>query len=370
MTRTRQCRRRRLAALGVVALGWQALAFAQAPPAPAVQRWALEVHGGGLLGQTAGAGRAGEFPVGAMFTTRNDAPSRRVPSWYFGDGAALFNEVQQQFATKFGVDLAAIAALDPMLTSSSARRQTGLTAGVRLTRRLSPRFAIEIGVEHARAPLRLTSEARDAVEASRESFETALTELLSTAPILGLTVGSRAEIDDRGGHQTSVTGALAIDLVRRGRVGAYVVGGGGLVTNGGGESVVRLRGDYQFRLFGVFPFNEADNVTIRFVDRRRGAVAVASGGVTYDLGARQAVRVDVRAHAGPGAVRTLVTTTPAVARNPASEVLPSETTPSVQFSALDGEPSSLTPGAPELQTFTGGGLQVRMQLTVGFVLRF
>ena len=330
----------------------------------------MDVHAGAIGSHGAGGSGVDGFPAGTPFTTAGGDPSRRIPSWYYGDGARLFNQVQQQFATEFGVSVPAIVPLDPVLTTAAARRARGLTLGVRITRRLTPRYSIEIGIDHARSPLQVTGAARAAIEATNSSFEEAFTGLLSTAPIADLNVASTPEFNDDSGHQTSVTGAMAIDLMRRGRVATYVVAGGGLLTNGGGDSEVRLRGVYQFSLFGVVPYHENDSVTMRFVDRRQSAIGIVGGGVTYDLRARQAVRVDVRAQVGPGGARTVVITAAAHGRGTPVEVLPTATSPSVQFSTVDGHRSSLMPGSTELQTFTGSGFQARVQVTVGYLFRF
>jgi hypothetical protein len=345
-----------------------AAAWAQRPASAPV--WSIEVHGGLMTAQAARGRGAAEFPAGATFTTAGGDPSRRVPSWYFGDGARLFNEVQQQFATRFGVSFPAIVPLDPMLTGASAERAAGISAGARVRRRMSPRYSIEAAFAYARTPLQLRPGARRAIEETSASFEDAFTGLLSTAPIADLRVSSAAEFNDRRGHQLSVTGALVLDVLRRGRVGIYAVGGAGLLASGGSTAEARLRGSYQFSLFGVIPYNENDTVTIQLVDRRRAAVGVAGGGITYDLRARQALRVDVRAELGAGGVRTLVSSSAALARGMPAEALPSATSPSIQFSTTDAHPSSLMPGRTETETFSGGGLHIRAHFTVGYVFRF
>jgi hypothetical protein len=352
-------------------------ASAMAVPAAArqvipVSKWSVEIHGGAVAAQAARGTGIDEFPAGVPFTTAGSDPSRRIPSWYFGDGARLFNQVQQQFDTQFGIDFARIVPLDSTVTGGAVRRATGVSAGGRLTRRLSPRYSLEIGVEYARTPLRLDDDARAAIEETRASFEDGFTGLLETAPIAGLVVRSTMEVADRRGHQTSVTGSVVIDLTRhqQGRLRTHAVAGGGLLMSSGSASEVRLRGGYQFSLFGAHPYNENDNVTIRFTDRRRSPIGVVGGGLTYDFRARQAVRIDVRAQLGTSGVRTVVSTAAAIARDTPVEVMPSKTSPSVQFSTIDGHPSSLMPGATDLETFSGSGFQARVQLTVGYVFKF
>jgi hypothetical protein len=364
-----------LPAVRVVAVA-ATLVLGAAVPARAQQaaagasKWTVELYGGAAGGQTPGGVGITEFPTGAAFTTAGGDPSRRIPSWYFGDGARLFNQVQQQFATQFGVDFAPIVPLDATATGSAARRGTGVNAGARVTRRLSRRYSVEIGFEYGRTPLEIDPDARAAIEATRTSFEEGFTGLLSTAPIADLSVTSTVELEDGRGYQTAVTGTVVVDLTRHGRVSTHVVGGAGLLMNSGAASEVRLRGGYHFSLFGVIPYTENDSVTLRFIDRQRATIGLVGGGFTYDLGTRQALGVNIRAQIGASGVRTMLLTTAAAGRGTPAEVLPSDTTPSVQFSTIDGHSSSLTPGATELQTFSGSGLQTRVQITVGYLFKF
>src|SRR5688572_3578875 len=67
----------------------------QAAPASAqnAPKWEIEFHAGGLVTNNPTDGTTALPPAGAAFTTAGARPSRRVSSWYFGDGAALLNEV-------------------------------------------------------------------------------------------------------------------------------------------------------------------------------------------------------------------------------------------------------------------------------------
>src|SRR5690349_11196250 len=75
------------------------IAFAQTPSTPAPARdaaasstkWEIEAHWGGAFAN-APAGATALPNVGVPFTTFTGFPSRTIPSWYFGDGAALANE--------------------------------------------------------------------------------------------------------------------------------------------------------------------------------------------------------------------------------------------------------------------------------------
>ena len=77
------------------------LASAAASPAAAqtAGKWEIEFHGGGMLPTNPAGGTVSLPPQGELFTSVTNVPalgpavhaSRRQSSWYFGDGAILFN---------------------------------------------------------------------------------------------------------------------------------------------------------------------------------------------------------------------------------------------------------------------------------------
>ena len=67
--------------------------------------------------------------------------TRRVPSWYFGDGAAILNQI-------VGIrSPVKIAPLDPMLESRIVERQSASSFGVRVDQSLTSRFGVEFALE-------------------------------------------------------------------------------------------------------------------------------------------------------------------------------------------------------------------------------
>jgi hypothetical protein len=334
-------------------------------------KWTVEVYGGGHIGSgsTSGTPSVG-FPSGQSFTTRSGFPSRSVSSWYFGDGALLFNQVNAQFASRFGQVFDEIRPLDDLLGSAGARRQSEGAFGVRLTRVLSPRLGVEISIGRNTGSLKLTTEAQDAVEATRASFETAFTGLLNTVPQTGLGVTSTVNVVEPGGASTLVSGALVFSLARRDRLEAYAVAGVGRFFGGSEALEVRLRGNYEFSIFGMFPINETDEVTMRVTDDDSATIGVFGGGVTYGFSSRHGLRVDLRLLAGGNGTQVSVKATPSVSPTNLSSFLPSNTDPTVQFSTDPGVRSSLSGGPLERTTFRGSGLDVRPQFTVGYFFRF
>ena len=358
----------RTAAALVLSIAIAAPAWAQGTASP--RRWSIEVYGGGAIGQTPATGSAlPEFPAGAILTT-DAAPSRVVPSWYFGDGARLFNEVNASFASLFNQPFPAIVPLDDTLRSASARRGSGSSFGFRLTRRVTSRVDVEFSIGVANGTFELTDEARAAIEATRASFQEAFEGLFALMPQANLRITSTIEASGNDVRQSSIGGAVNVRLLQRGRLGTHVSAGVARVTNGGGSPQVRLRGNYQFRFLGEFPFNETDAVTISFVDREHATVGLVGGGLTCDLGARHGIRADARLQLGGSRIETSVDAVAAKVSGAPNLFLPSETSPSIQFSNVNTINSSLAGRLNALKTFTGDGTDTRLLLTVGYFVRF
>ena len=266
--------------------------------------------------------------AGEAFTTRIGRPSRYVSSWYFGDGAALLN----QWAAAFTIvpRTARITPLDPVLTGPAARSSDAGSFGLRVGRRLTPRFTAELNVDYGPSTLELSESALGDIEASRTTFASVWNEALGPGtPFLNTVVSSSSEIEEGSGGQIVATGALTVKLRRGGALVPYVTGGLGGVFNHGRVPSVTLKGNYSmgfvFNQAGQVPAgtlvtcNEADTVTVRFVRPDRALVGVVGGGFTYDLSRRHGFRVDLRLHVRPNAVDTELSASPAVTtRTPAA----------------------------------------------------
>ena len=328
------------------------------------------MHGGVLRGPAPAGGAAGRFPPGTTFATEPGFPSRANSSWYFGDGAALFNEVNAQFAARFNIRFPPVVPLDSMLNSAGVGRQGGRSWGFRVARRIRPRLGAEFSVDRSQVRLRLTDSARNAIEATRTSFERAFSGLIGTIPQTGLRVMSTADIDEAVAHHTAITGVLTIGLTKHGRMATHALAGAGRVLNRADPLEARLRGTYQFRFFDTFPVNESDTVTIRFTERDSATVGVFGGGVTADFVERHGVRADLRVFAGRSSSGTLVDASSSVQRLAPFVALPSLTNPSLQFSTTTTDRSSLNGSTTGLKTFTGSGFDLRIVLSVGYYIRF
>src|SRR6185295_12265119 len=109
---------------------------------------------------------------------------------------------------------------------------------------------------------------------------------------------------------------------------------------------VVLKGNYQFLFLDRYPINETDLVTLHITTPRRTAVGVFGGGVTVGRNGRQGFRVDVRVSVGKNQLATSLDARPASLHGQPSIALPSNTSPSIQFSSTTDTPSSL--GGPAI----------------------
>ena len=353
-------------------------AFAQAKPRPrGAPKWMLEIHGGAMIGQgpTKGSGIT-DFPVGPVFQTSfpDEIPvgptSRAVSTWFFGDGTALFNQMQAQSPVPPQLAFSTITPLDGLLRSSAARRRGGPTFGVRVTRALSTRYGIELGFERTNRNFAMTDEAETAIEATRSSFERAFGGLLAVIPQINGRATATAQFADETGQETTLSGALVMTLTSSSRIAVQVLGGGGVIFNHSSPVQLRLQGNYRFTAFDGGQPNESDTVTVTITDRDRVNAGIVGGAFEYRFGGRQGLRFDVRAFISPNGIITTATAVPSVATS-SPGVVATRTDPTIVISSRPGTRTTLSGGTiAELETFTGSGLDVRMHVTAGYFFRF
>jgi len=351
------------------------LLVVEAAPAAAqnAPKWEIEFHSGGLVSNNPTDGTTSLPPAGASFTTASGRPSRRVSSWYLGDGAALLNEIAAGFPS--GVSQR-ITPLDAVIHAPLATRESGFTFGFRVSRAITSRFTAEATVDYSPAKLELTREAERGIENTRGGFEAVFNALLGTAPITNRVITSRSEFDDEAGGQLFTTGTVNVALKTNGNVIPYVTGGAGVVSNMGDPPGATLEGSYRFQLAGTFPMNETDRVRLRVSLPDNVFVGVVGAGAKYVASPRWGMRVDGRVYLGSDKLETTVDATPTVASvGPIAPFpLTSASTPSIQFSNNPpgtGAQSNLT-GEPvaDFKSFQGGGLRSQFTLTAGLFWRF
>ena len=342
------------------------LLLAAAPVASAQdRRWEIEVYGGLVAARTATEGSRTLPAAGAPIVTSNPLfPSREVPSWLFGDGAALVNAVNEEFG-----GAARIVPLDPLFAPLKGGRSG--VAGARLRRSLSARSAFELAIDVlGRTPV-APADLADAVESARRSFGDTFTELLRSGPFTSVAVDATAEVSGEAPRELAITAAWNTDVGRLGPLTPYLTIGGGMVTAAGALPTAEISGGYRFSVLGQLPIDESDRVTIDF-ERRLTYTAVAGGGLRHELSNRWAMRIDVRALVGPDATRIRLSAAPASQHGSPAGFVESFTNPAIQFSSDPsvGRRSSLSAPALDGVTVFDGGIQTRTVVTFGVSRRF
>ena len=375
-----------------------AAAIAMASPAMAQTgepgKWELEFHGGGMVPTNPTGGTVSLPGPGQVFTTAGSVtadgtfvstPSRRESSWYFGDGAVLFNQVATSLAARGIVFPGRITTFDPVLGRSLGERRPGASIGARVTRVLTPRFSAELSVDYSLARLQVTEDNGNAIEATRASFIPAFQGLITFNPMRVLnTLTSTAAIENGGGHQLFTSGALIINLRTTGRVIPYATVGASLISTTGENPSATLKGTYRFLTPTVgAPINETDNVKVTDARDDHTAAGILGGGVKYHISPRWGIRLDARVALSKNIASTVVDATPNVALGlqPAGRsVLAAD--PTVQFSNNSSDPvtalgvtavaaSTLTgPAIVDLRTFSGNGVSSATNITAGIFWRF
>jgi hypothetical protein len=348
-------------------------AFAQ--QTSSLRRWEVEVHGGVIAGANPSDGMAGLPPAAEVFTTVTARTSRRVSSWFFGDGAALLNDVNNAL----NVRTARITPLDPFLTRAATDREVGGRFGVRLGYAFTPKISAELNIDATTATLSFSEAMLTGIEASRSSFRTAWLGLISTGNgvvFVEENVSAATIPSDARARQVFTTGTIKVNLRERGRLLPYVSVGGGVVSSAGVKPTIAMVGNYRFASLNVigpgrFLVNETDTVTIS-VANRRGFASELGGGITIWTSNRSGVRADLRAFVAQNTIDLLLDANPQVALQGATGVIASATTPSVQFANLTSSTRSSLSGPPieRFITFAGSGSQIQIAFSAGYFVRF
>ncbi len=344
------------------------LSLAMPCRAQGTMSWEFEFHGGGGFVNDPALNGTSNLPApGSPFTTTIGTTSRTTPSWFFGDGAALLNQVNAAVGAG-----ASITPLDPVLRSSLITVPSSTSGGVRLSRAISRRFGAEVTFDYNLARWQLNTPALAGIEASRGSFLSAFNALIATGPFQRPAVTSSSGNANQLGRQTFTTGALIINLKTTGNLVPYATAGAGVKLNAGNTPSVSLAGTYQFQILGFYPVNEHDTVTAKS-SVENNWVAVAGGGLKYFFSRRLGVRFDVRTYIGRRTVATSVSASPVtLISSQLQGATATATTPSVQFSNnIAVGPSSLAPPVvSDFRTFSGNGTQSMVNVTGGVIVRF
>lgn len=354
---------------GVVAV--HASAGSAAAQAAGDRKWEVEVSGGGEFSVRPVDGAALPIEPGEPFTTVAGEPSRRVRSWFFGDGAALLNEAVEGFRDQ--IDVPPIDPLDYVLgTGLLGPHATGGVTSLSVTRALNRRFAVEFSGSYSTYPrIELAGAASSGIRRSRESFEPTWAPLMFVGPFDESTVGSAFAGRDGRLREAAVTGALQVTFPTAGRAVPYVSVGAGYVDVSGELPSSEVVGSYRFRVNRQHVFEQVDAVTLRSSSSGGAAVGVVGGGVKAYLSDRWGLRLDVRALIGQSATYLEVDTDPRVRADDGFDAVASRTAPSIQFgNEAAGVPTTLGLPAQGLRTWSASGLLVRARFSLGLFWRF
>lgn len=330
-------------------------------------RWQIAIVGGMALFELPTSGEAALPPPGPTLTTSSPInPSRRVPTWFLSDGASLLNGAN----VEFGVP-AQLAPLDGVLGGIGLRGSNAPAAGVRLSRYLSDRWAVEISGELHQGAAEIDPAILDAAEISRASFIGAFQGLFSTGPFSGVDVNATMTSSGATTRELFVSGALRFHILT-GDISPYVTLGAGAISDIGGRPRVTLQGDYRFSFNGSPTFAESDTLTLRF-DQQTSVLGVGGLGVTARLSERIGLMLDGRVLVGKPTYTLRLDSSPTVTPNTAPSAVESFTTPAVQFngnpatgrlSTLSGDPLN------GFEAFRSSDIQLRYVVTAGLAIRF
>jgi hypothetical protein len=335
-------------------------------------KWEISVQAGGAHARLPREGYATPPDQLPLFTTVNGTLSRTVPSWFFAYGASLLNQVVTQGQT--GIRL---ATADNLVFAPSSNFDNSWTLGVRVSRTINPRFAIEGSFDYSRNRLGVTDAAKPVIDATISSFAPAWNALLATDPATfqNVDVSATSVIDTPPGHQVLATGALVINILTRRQNTPYVLLGTGVMSHGGTPPSVTLVGHVKTLLNGTAPIDEIDTMTLRYdVDPTVVTVTVGAGW-KHMIGARWGIRGEVREQLSGNPVSNLVTATPGLLRTSTPAAQGAGATNrfvAVQFSNIAGSStvSSLSSTLSDFQVFHTTGMESRFTFTGGIFWRF
>ena len=358
-----------IAAMLIVAAPRVAAAQTTAVTSKPAARFEVEAYGG--FGRLLGAGEATLSlpPAGAPITTSSPLfPSRRVSSWFFGDGATLLNDVSGQLGLT-----ARITPLDSAIAGIGRSAENHTSFGGRLRYRTAPRVWMELGVDVSSRSDSMPGALAADVDETRTTFVDTIGALLGSGPFTNPSVVATVTPTPGGGSWRDVTATLAanIELGSIGGLTPYATIGGGVITRHGAQPAVSLVGRYTAKILGSVPIDETDTVTIRGAARAAPAI-VFGGGLTRSVG-RVSLRLDGRFLAAHRTIGANLDAAPRVTTGTPADFIESFTNPSVQFSnnPSTGRRSTLSGDVLDhVEVARSTRLQARVLVTLGIAFRF
>jgi hypothetical protein len=338
---------------------------AQTPPAAPTRRpWTIELHGGVLSG-AAPAGGQGQLPPPGQTFAIATFQSRRVPTWFFGDGTLLFNQFRTGMIPPPPIPIPAMVPLDETLQRGMVRRQPGALLGATISRAIDDRIAIELSVDMHGGALQFTDAVRPAADATRNAYASALAAFWMTPS----PATTEVTYTDDLGSEVRATGAMRVTLTRSPGLATYALAGaGGAWAIGNGPSLT-LVGHNRPRSGDLLLIDETDTLTVT-TNPKPGAVVIAGGGVDLATGGRSGVRIDARVHLTQDRTITRVTATPASGSDTVPIAVVRAANPTVVFSGTSFIEPSLSAQLTGFETFRASGWRAQIALTAGYFFRF
>jgi hypothetical protein len=341
--------------------------------APIAPVWEIETHGG-FETWDFGFGLGPSPATGADFfgTATGVGVTARVPSWFFGDGAALLAAAPTNAPTF-------MTPLDPALQGPGLL-QRGFLAGFSVSHRLTSWLAAGFAVDGGLSRAHITSFTRGAVTSAGSNYAAEFGGIFTSAPAVFTNASEAAQSTVRdGGRPLRLTGTLTLHLVPRGRIRPFVIAGGGATRLIGSPPTVTLVGQYAFQFVpvpghlafsttgGPVAIDETARLTVRFGDERVRPVGVVGFGFTREMSRRSGVRFAIQAVLGASTSVDVSTAPSSLIGQPAGTVTYGPVK-ALQFSTVPGVSSSLSVPVTQLQTFNGG-FRSQIEMTVGYAVR-
>jgi len=335
------------------------------PPQPAGPRWEVSFHGALVGGGGTPDGTSHTPFPGQTFVMADGAtPTRAVPSWYFGDGAALLNQVLQLRGST--------ARLTPIdhLPGWPVPGSSGAEVGARIARHLAGGLWFEGAVDIGLAAAGFDDATRDRIENTRADFEEAFTALAASAAsiITASTVTSTANLA-AGERRLLVSGV--VQYRGRGRViRPILLGGLGVSSPVGSPATLTLTGTYRFTTPAQAVIEETDMMQLRY-ETSNSLVWIFGAGMMHDLSRSSAYRVEVRVLASSTKLSAQMDAAPSrLTASPGGVLVLNATSPGIQFSSSTAIVPSLSGVQRGFEAFTSEGRTFQLALSASYVRRF
>lgn len=327
-------------------------------------RWTIQFHGGASVNPDAGSGSVTLPPPStSVMPIPAASATRPVPSWFFGDGVTLMNQVNARVRPS-----QTATGIDRLLSGSGLSSGVRPALGMRVTRTLTPRFALEGAVSLQFGEDAWDDDVRGIVDTSLASFRAFWQPPPGFGSATTSDVEANADYDDEAGRQLISTAAVRVHLAGSQGRSLYAIGGGGVRSIFGHRAELRLDGAYTVRL-GTTQFTERDQVTVSFDVDRHVPVGLLGVGWEQPLSTRSGFSIELRSHLGRSGVSTHLSTAPERIIN-GNTVLVFGLSPAILLSNISIVDSSLTTELENFRTFEATGVRAQTSITAGWFFRF